>query len=209
LRARTAHFENKIFEHLKSFYMANANNSIITGKFKGALGKQLVFREWQGKTVVAKAPKPRTGDPTPAQAEVQEKFMIASRYAKAVFENPDQGLAEAYTKALRPRQNVYSRALEDFLSSPVVKSIDTRNYSGAVGDKIFVRALDDFRVTAVQLNIYAADGSLLESGNAVQQLNGIDWTYTVTQVNNLLGGTTVKAIATDVPGNEGTLELIL
>ena len=35
--------------------MAHANNSIITGKFKGSLGKQLVFREWEGKTVVAKS----------------------------------------------------------------------------------------------------------------------------------------------------------
>ena len=37
--------------------MAHANNSIITGKFKGSLGKQLVFRDWQGKTVVAKSPR--------------------------------------------------------------------------------------------------------------------------------------------------------
>jgi hypothetical protein len=189
--------------------MANANNSIITGKFKGSLGKQLVFREWQGKTIVAKAPKPRTGDPTPAQAEKQEKFLLASRYAKSVTTNPDQGLADAYKKALRPRQNVYSRALEDFLSSPIVKSIDTRNYSGSAGDKIAVRALDDFRVVAVQVEILAADGSLLERGNAALEINGIDWTYTATGANNSLANSIVKAIATDVPGNEGTLETIL
>ena len=41
--------------------MANSNNSVITGKFRGTLGKELVFREWEGKTVVAKAPKKRTG----------------------------------------------------------------------------------------------------------------------------------------------------
>ena len=49
--------------------MATANNSVITGKFRGALGKELVFREWEGKTVVAKAPKSREGDPSPAQAQ--------------------------------------------------------------------------------------------------------------------------------------------
>jgi hypothetical protein len=192
--------------------MAHANNSIITGKFKGALGKQLVFREWQGKTIVAKAPKPRTGDPTPAQAETQEKFLFASRYAKSILTNADQGLAQAYANALRPRQNVYCRALEDFMSSPVVKSLDTRNYSGAVGSTIVVRAIDDFRVTGVQVEVYAADGTLLETGNAVQQINGIDWTYTATQVNPApagLAGTTIKAIARDVPGNEGSLEVIL
>ena len=39
--------------------MANSNNSVITGKLRGALGKELVFRDWEGKTVVAKAPKRR------------------------------------------------------------------------------------------------------------------------------------------------------
>ena len=34
--------------------MANSNNSVITGKFRGSLGKELVFRDWDGKTVVAK-----------------------------------------------------------------------------------------------------------------------------------------------------------
>jgi len=106
--------------------MAHADNSIITGKFKGSLGKELVFREWEGKTIVAKSPKARSGDPTLAQEEIQEKFLLASRYAKAVIKSADQSLAEAYASALRPRQNVYSRALEDFMSPPVVKLIDTR-----------------------------------------------------------------------------------
>jgi len=52
--------------------MAHANNSIITGKFKWSPGKQLVFREREGKTAVAKSPKGRSGDPTTAQAEIQE-----------------------------------------------------------------------------------------------------------------------------------------
>src|SRR5258708_10769911 len=119
--------------------MAHADNSIITGKFKGSLGKQLVFREWEGKTVVSKSPKGRSGDPTPAQAETQEKFLVASRYARSITKSADQSLAQAYAMALRPRQNVYSRALEDFMSPPVVKLIDTRNYKGAGGDRIVTR----------------------------------------------------------------------
>lgn len=189
--------------------MANADNSLVTGKFRGSLGKQLVFRDWEGKTVVAKSPKKRTGASSLAQEGVKEKFFVASRYGKAVTTSPDTSLADAYAASLRPRQNVYSRAMEDFLSPPDVQNIDTRNYSGAVSDKIVVRALDDFRVTGVRVEIYAADSSLLESGNAVQQINGIDWAYTATQANNLLAGSTVKAIAFDVPGNEGMLEVIL
>jgi hypothetical protein len=188
--------------------MAHANNSIITGKFSGILGKELVFREWQGKTVVAKAPKSRDGDPTPAQAKTQERFLLASRYAKAILTSQDPGIREAYAAALRPRQNVYSRALEDFMSPPVVSSINTHNYTGAAGDKLTVRAVDDFRVTGVRVEIYTANSVLIEKGNAIQSVNGIDWTYTATE-DNLQAGSKIKAIATDVPGNDGTLEVTL
>ena len=189
--------------------MANSNNSIVTGKFQGSLGKELVFREWEGKTVVAKSPRKRRGEPTTAQAETQERFLLASRYAKAIKNSPDQSLAQAYASAVRPRQNVYARALEDFLSIPVVKSIDTRSYKGAAGERLVIRAIDDFRVTGVQVEIYAPDSSLVETGEATQNTNGIDWTYTATKANNLSAGSTIKAIAVDVPGNEGTLEVIL
>jgi hypothetical protein len=189
--------------------MANSNNSVITGKFKGMLGKELVFRNWEGKTVVAKAPKRKQGDPSAKQAVIQEKFLLASRYARSVVQRQDKTLATAYTAVLRPRQNVYSRALEDFMSPPVVKSIGTRNYKGTAGDKIAVLAVDDFRVASLRVEIYAANGALLEQGNAVQETDGLNWTYTATQANNPLTGSKIIAIATDVPGNEGTLNVTL
>lgn len=189
--------------------MANSNNSVITGKLRGTLGKELVFREWDGKTVVAKSPKKRTGPATPAQLKIQENFLLATIYATSVKEGTDQGIRDAYTAALKPRQNLFSRAVADFMSPPVVKSIDTGVYSGVVGNMIKIRAVDDFRVTGVQVEIYAANGSLLEKGNAVQQTNGVDWTYTTTQANAVLAGSKINAIATDVPGNTGTLAVTL
>ena len=189
-----------------------SNNSLVSGKFSGTLGKELVFREWQGKTVVAKAPKKRKGKPTSQQAETQEKFLFASRYARAVIRSPDKSLAEAYATVLRPRQNVYSRALEDFISPPIVNSINTRNYKGAAGDKIVVCAIDDFRVVSLRVEIYAANGTLLEEGNAEQTIDGLKFTYTATQANPAPAGpagSKIIAIATDVPGNEGMLEVTL
>ena len=189
--------------------MAHSNNSVITGKFQGMLGKELVFREWDGKTVVAKAPRSPKNGPTPTQEKTQKKFLFASQYAKAVISGNNPDLVDGYQAALRPRQNVYSRALEDFLSAPEVADITTRTYKGAVGDKIVVRAVDDFRVVSVRVEIYTGGGDLLEEGEAQLNLNGLDWTYTATLENSQLAGTVIKAIATDVPNNEGTLELAL
>jgi hypothetical protein len=189
--------------------MAHSNNSVITGKLRGSLGKELVFREWEGKTVVAKAPRARKGKASPAQEQTKERFLMASRYAKAVLEGTDQGIRDAYAAALKPRQNLYCRAAEDFLSPPIVKNISAADYTGVIGSQIKLRAVDDFRVTNVRVEIYAAGGAQLEKGNAAQQGNGLDWTYTATQANNLPAGSKIKAIASDVPGNEGTQELTL
>jgi hypothetical protein len=184
--------------------MANSNNSVITGKFRGTLGKELVFREWEGKTVVAKAPKARTGPATTEQLKIQENFTLAAKYARSVMEGTDQGIRDAYTARLKPRQNLFSRAVADFMSPPVVKNIGTSGYTGVVGSTITIRAVDDFRVTGVLVEIFAASGALLEKGNAVQQTNGIDWIYTTTQANAVLTGSKISAIATDVPGNTGS-----
>ena len=168
-----------------------------------------MFREWEGKTVVAKAPKSRTGKPTPAQEQNQENFLLATKYATAVKEGTDQGIRDAYAAALKPRQNLYSRAVADFISPPIVKSIDASAYTGVVGSTITIRAIDDFRVTGVLVEIFSASGGLLEKGNAIQQNNGIDWTYTTTQANAVLAGSKINAMATDVPGNTGTLVVTL
>ncbi len=184
--------------------MAHASNSI-----RGSIGKELVFREWGGKIIVSKWPRARPEKPTPAQAATQEKFRMASKYAKAINSNADQSLAQAYASKLKPRQTIYSRALEDFMIPPVVQNIDTQNYTGAAAGKLVIRAVDDFRVKEVRVEIRLANGLLLEAGNALQHINGMDWTYTTTKPNNELAGTKIKVIATDVPDNEGILEVIV
>lgn len=187
--------------------MAHSNNSIITGKLTGSIGKELVFRVWQGKTIVAKAPKKRSGEPSAAQAETQEKFFMATRYGKAILSNADPALTAAYNEALRPRQNLYARAVEDFMTSPVIRQIDARNYTGLAGGTLQIRAIDDFRVTAVRVEIYDAAGALHETGNAFQNINGLDWTYTAQLDISSIAGCRIKAIATDIPGNEGMMEV--
>lgn len=80
---------------------------------------------------------------------------------------------------------------------------------GAVGNKIVVRAIDDFRIVSVRIEIYSENGTLLETGDAQENMNGLDWTYVAKMTNNQLAGSIIKAIARDVPDNAGSLELVL
>lgn len=189
--------------------MANSNNSIVTGKFRGSLGKEIVFRDWDGKTEVAKAPKARTTPPTQAQEKVVRKFELATLYAKSVINNTDQSLAKAYAAARKPRQTLYSRIMQDYMKAPKVVTIDADLYSGAPGDTISVEALDDFRVTGVRVEIYAPGGALLEANNAVLETTGIKWVFTGGLSHSLDSGTKIKAIASDIPGNKGFMEITL
>lgn len=75
------------------------------------------------------------------------------------------------------------------------------NYDGTVGSTIKVRAIDDFMVETVRVEIYSADGSEVASGQAVLDNNGIDWVYTATAVNEDLSGDRIVIKASDMPGN--------
>lgn len=187
--------------------MANSNKSIVVGKLQGMLGKELVFRNWQGKTVVAKAPQGFEGKPTPEQSKIRENFGLGARYAKKASKNPE--LAAAYKSVLRPRQNVYSRALQDFVTPPRILGFHTREYQGVVGNPILINATDDFNVKEVFVEIYSAAGVLLEQGKAGLVPDSNQWLYTATVVNSQVVGSVLKAIAIDTPGNEGSLEIIL
>lgn len=185
------------------------NSSRVTRKFSGKFGDEIVFRRWKGKSIAAAAPEESDKPATVKQLEVQKKFLLASRYAKAVMSAPDQSMKQAYARVLGKRQNVYCRATEDYLKPPKVEIINTGNYHGAINDKIIITAVDDFRVIDVQVEIYAPNGTLLERESADINLVDDTWTYIVQQANNLLAGTKIKAIATDVPGNKGILEVTL
>ncbi|GAO42520.1 hypothetical protein [Flavihumibacter petaseus] len=187
--------------------MATVNDSVVTKGWKGMLNKEVVLRNWDNKTVVSKAPGAREGDPTQHQVRVQDRFQMASRYGRAILGDPD--LAEAYARVLKPRQNVYSRAMQDYLNPPKVVGISTRDYNGNVGDQIRIKAWDDFRITNMYVEIYALNGALLEKGKALIDTFTYDWYYTARQPNIELQGIKIIAIATDLPGNEGMLEITL
>ena len=187
--------------------MAILNTSIIASQLRGLLGDELVFRQWDGKVIVAKAPRARTVPYSPEELQRQENFAMASQYAKAILK--DENMKAGYAAALRPLQNTYNRAVQDFMTPPEVKKIDASHYTGMPGSMVSIRAIDDFLVVSVEVEIFSADDSLLERGKATMQGNGFDWTYTSTQSNPTLTGTRIKAIATDNPGNQGMLEITL
>ena len=188
--------------------MAKQSKNIIMRSTRGMLGKQIVFKERAGESYVSAAPGPRKNKPlTTEQEAVQEKFSRCVNYASTALKNADT--KKAYAAKATRKQTAYNVAFSDAFFAPKVLGMITTGYTGEMGQQIIVQAQDDFKVKAVKITIHNAANELIETGEAIENADGLNWVYTATQANANLAGTKIVAIATDLPGNEGSMETVL
>lgn len=179
--------------------MAKVGDNMVTTSLSGKLGNLLVFRNRNGKTYVAKAPRERTGEPSEAQKQHQAKFQEAVIYARGAIADP--ATKAAYEASAEGGQNAYNVAVADFFNAPHIDEVDLSNYTGQPGSFIRIRAVDDFNVAEVTVTIQNSDGSEVESGAAQSSIGDIWWHYTATANNESLEGDKIIIRVSDVPGN--------
>ena len=179
--------------------MAESKNNIITHGLSGKVGDLIVFSQRNGKTIVSKAPKDKTGEDSQKQKDQQQKFQRAVLYAKAVLNDPEQ--KELYEADADQAHGVstYNVAVADLLNAPKIEKIDLSAYTGKKGDIIKITATDDFKVASVTVRIENADGILVEEGSALD--SGFEWLYTAVSNNEDLSGDKITIKATDNPAN--------
>lgn len=188
--------------------MAITDEKIITQTYSGKVGKQFILRRRGSKSIIAKKPKKRKrGTTSDVQVLLQEKFNAAVLYAQEARNNPE--LMAAYAAKRRDNQTAFNVAFLDAYKGPVVSNLRTEGYTGEAGQQILVKAVDNFRVEKVTVQITGADGNILEEGQAQKLSNAVDWMYTTTAANPALTGTLLRISAQDVPMNVTTLEATL
>ena len=183
--------------------MVQIKKNIVTKGFSGKLDT-IVFRVRGGKTIVATAPEKKDHELSPSQKNRRKAFQEAILYGKSVLANPE--LKQQYQEQAEEDQSAYNVAVADFLNAPSIENIDVSKFTGQAGSIITVEAMDDFKVAEVQVLICSSDGTLVESGFAVQQPNTANWVYTATTTNNSIAGDKVVVRASDIPGNLTQLE---
>ncbi|RKD12390.1 hypothetical protein BCY91_12125 [Pelobium manganitolerans] len=187
--------------------MSQSKNNVVTHGLSGMVGGMLVFKQVNGKTVVAQRPRKSNAVPNAGQLKRQQKFKEAAIYAKSAVQNP---LYKTLYQSLAGNgKTAYNIAFADYFKPPVLSKANTSAYTGLAGQTLTVQALDDVKVEAVSIEIKQVDGTILESGAAALLPNGLDWQYQTTAVNATIAGTIITFIATDIPGNSSTLEVEL
>ena len=183
------------------------NNPLLKGA-SGMLGDVIVFRESRGSLIMSNRPKKRE-NPSVHQLAVKSRFMQAVQYAKGQMLIPE-AKAEYETGVTNKMISAYGVAVADFLKGPDVHGVDASEYRGGIGDLILVNAVDNFKVTDVQVEIRSADDTLIEQGEAVLNPdNAVFWSYVTTQPNAAVTGTKVIVTAKDKPNNVTKKEFVL
>jgi hypothetical protein len=186
--------------------MAKQTDNFVMSGTRGMIGKQIVFKERAGKTYVSAPPEvDENRKPTPAQAIIRQRFRKAITYANAVVK--DAALKQAYFEAAKRGQSAHNVAFLDAYHPPEIITMITQAYCGEIGNLIIIIAKDDFKVKDVTITIYNASNELIERGAAVANRDGLSWQYACTRQNTNIAGSTIIAVATDLPGNEGVMEV--
>lgn len=110
--------------------MKQENNSIMRGA-SGALGKELIFRQRAGKTIISLPPAPRPDAPTEKQLAIRDRFREAVRYAKKVIADP--ALKAIYQAKAKPGSSAFNTAITERL-----QAFSTEMATGVATDKLSV-----------------------------------------------------------------------
>ena len=180
--------------------MAKSNLNVVMQGASGKIGKTLVFRQkHDGETLIANRPKKSSLPLHPTLEATRSKFQRASYRAKRLVKDLMYG--PIYEAKKKQGTSAYLAAVTDCLTPPQVREIFSENYSGQIGDRIIIDAIDDIMVTKVNVRILTAD-ELIEEGSAELDVHGLDWVYTATLVNNYMSNTVIEVTAYDIPGNK-------
>jgi hypothetical protein len=155
--------------------MARSINNILTKGLSGMVGKQLVFRTWNGKTFISVAPK-KPKKQSPLQKENRSKFKMATVFAKSMMKDP---VKKAEYKEIAKKlklPNAYTAAITEYMRKPEIKEVDTTDYSGKTGEHIKIKVRKrSFEVQDVEVIVVDLNGEVIEEGKATKSKG--DWIY--------------------------------
>jgi hypothetical protein len=186
--------------------MAIIDKNIFVDGLRGRFGKHVVFRQFNGKIVVSKAPE-FSSEPSTAQAEIRTKFARAIQYGKTALLDP---ALKAEYKAIAQAKKLTSAtvaAISDFRKPTRLDTI-FHVENAPVGTGMYVILQDNYKAKEMMICFYDKDGVVIENGNGSFTFGDRGWFYVSTRAAYIQG---IKIIVTvkDRPGNVTTFEHVI
>jgi len=179
----------------------------FTKTYSGIFGNEVVLKSKKGLSTMTIPTKLPEKDPTLVQNHKRDQFVLASKYAKHVLQNPD--LLAAYEPKRESARSMYVMIMANYMKRPVVVQINSDGYHGNPGDLISVSAYDDVKVTGVTLEIIDPDNKVVEEGPCTYNTVTSDYDYIATSQVTAKPGMRLRAAVFNIPNHKGTLEVTL
>jgi hypothetical protein len=176
--------------------------------FRGSTGAfsnhWITHKTYSGKTIITSPPLfSDREDFIESMKPAQAAMLAATTYANFAKAQP------AYLeKELEIGITAYNLAIADWFGSPKVLEINVDGWAGKPGQSIRVKARDNVKVARVAVVIRAAQGDVLEMGEAAQvEADSAWWNYTTQSALLMKPFPFVQAIAFDLPGNRNSFTI--
>lgn len=189
--------------------MATFKKNALTKGVSGSFGDEFVFRQVNGKTILAPLPT-KSGKVSAAQQEVRMRFLKASLYAKTAIADPAmkaEYTAIAHHKNFRGGATV--AAMTDFLTSTELSLAYAHSFDGNIGFPITIVLTDNYKAKEMTVSISDESGTVIESGKANFTFGELAWTYITTAPYQRIDGLTVAVSVKDRIGRTATFEKML
>lgn len=92
--------------------MAMGKINALFKELRGALGKEIVIKQYKGKTVITAFPGRTKKKPTKLQLLYRDDFAAGVKYAQAILQ--DKTKRKAYEKKVKAGQSVYHYAIAEY-----------------------------------------------------------------------------------------------
>jgi len=189
--------------------MATFKKNALTKGASGSFGDEFVFRQVDGKTIMASLPT-RSGKTSEAQAEARKKFLNASLYAKTVLANP--GLKAEYTMIAQRkhfRGGATVAAMTDYLTSTQLALAYAHQFDSSIGFPITLVLVDNYKGREMTVSISNKDGTITESGKANFTFGDSAWSYITTVPYTSIDGLVIRVTVKDRIGRVTIFEKAL
>jgi hypothetical protein len=185
--------------------MAIVDPSGPNGHLRGKVGGIIYSKQPDGRTT-ARSVGVSSAEDTAGEKRGQSRMKLGNAYMHGILADPS--VRAPYDSEAQIRQmRTCDLVMSDFLTDPVIRTVDAVKYTGLAGGWLLIMTGDEFKVQQVGVVMRDAHGRRLEEGLAVlaQGSSARVWIYTA-QRDLPAGQTlTLEVTATDRPGHSTVL----
>ncbi|MBT1706433.1 hypothetical protein [Chryseosolibacter indicus] len=156
------------------------STSQLHRNLRGALG-DLIFRNYNGKTVVSMRPKYKNETNTEARRQARGKFREATFFASHAM--MDKKLKAYYMQKARQLKlpNAYTAAITDYLRKAKAGAVKPSSFAAKKGDTVMLLLSKGvFKIRKIKAILFNHDGEVLSEQHLTKAegKNGFEFTFT-------------------------------